>query len=257
LSNKHGAFKFQNNYVKGLDQEQNDFDTSDFAANRKNPGHNKLSIRISSNHSPHSVTGLDYRKRASPPDSKVSYHSHYLMHDASPESLVLDNVKGPPLRMPIEQLDRQVHASSLTSKHSNQRKRIETSELHFDQPPTLAVSNTQIFDSQGLGDPPKAQSSRPNNLTSGYFKNPGHQLKIDVDLSRQGMLPENNLNESCKTQGQILTKSKENSYFQSSNPHFGKNGKPVQTKYISLDPFADRKHSTRTDGEIRQFQARY
>lgn len=30
---------------------------------------------------------------------------------------------------------------------------------------------------------------------------------------------------------------------------------PIGTKYINLDPFADRKHSTRTDGDIRKFQA--
>lgn len=45
-------------------------------------------------HSPHSVSGPDYRKRASPPDSKVSYHSHYLDNDGSPESLALDQNAG-------------------------------------------------------------------------------------------------------------------------------------------------------------------
>lgn len=28
----------------------------------------------------------------------------------------------------------------------------------------------------------------------------------------------------------------------------------METKYITLDPFADRKHSTRTDGDIRKLQ---
>ena len=61
---------------------------------------------MSSNHSPHSMIGMDYRKRTSPPDSKVSYHSHYLNHEESPDSLALDNIKGPNLRMPVEQTDR-------------------------------------------------------------------------------------------------------------------------------------------------------
>ena len=70
-------------------------------------------------------------------------------------------------------------------------------------------------------------------------------------------VPETSLNESCKTQGNQPQ----------SNKIFGnfshklingignyKRGKEVETKYISLDPFVDRKNSTRTDGDIRKFQ---
>jgi hypothetical protein len=45
-------------------------------------------------------TNINQRKM-SPPDTKVSYHSHYLNHEESPQSLVLDNIKQAKLSMPF------------------------------------------------------------------------------------------------------------------------------------------------------------
>lgn len=59
-----------------------------------NTSTDQLSMVVPHNYSPHSVTGgIDYRKRPSPSYDKVSYHSHYLNNDGSPESLNIDNGK--------------------------------------------------------------------------------------------------------------------------------------------------------------------
>lgn len=63
-------------------------------------------------------------------------------------------------------------------------------------------------------------------MSTSYFqkvKGTNRNLKIDVDLA-PGKVPESTLNESCKS-------------------------------YAYIDPFVDRKNSTRTDGELRKFQS--
>jgi hypothetical protein len=177
---------------------------------------------------------------------------------------------------------------SLTVKHSQDKRFSENSHIYLDQQPTFAInSNTQLFKKNTvlLSEQQKSQSSRLQNLTSGYFQRANERnLKIDIDLSHSE-LPDNSLNDSCKTPGQFyyphfmsvkngnsdqITKPtmrskashspnenyRTNLSSQNSNKvftHF-RNTKEVETKYITLDPFADRKHSTRTDGDIRKFQ---
>lgn len=147
----NGAANYRTTWInknKNLKQYMSNNDQYNSSAmHPPNVWHKNLSIRVSSNHSPHSMvsgkwtqnifptsktsqragergTFLGYHKhsvnisppkltkpslnstssnkrRASPPDSKVSYHSHYLNHEESPQSLVLDNIKGAKLSMPF------------------------------------------------------------------------------------------------------------------------------------------------------------
>ena len=61
---------------------------------KANISNGKLSYGMNSNQSPNSVNEADSKKQNSPPDSKISYHSHYLNHDGSPVSLSINNIKG-------------------------------------------------------------------------------------------------------------------------------------------------------------------
>jgi hypothetical protein len=180
---------------------------------------------------------------------------------------------------------------SLTAKHPQDKRISENTQIYLDQQPTFSInSNTQLFKKNTvlLSEQQKSQSYRLQNLTSGYFQKANERnLKIDIDLSHSE-LPDNSLNDSCKTPGQfhyphfksVKNESSEqinkqtmrskashspnenyrtNLSNQNSNKvfcHF-KNMKEVETKYITLDPFADRKHSTRTDGDIRKFQTTF
>ena len=164
---------------------------------------------------PPSQMVMDMHKRSSPPESKVSYHSHYLDHDESPESLVLEDIKGSGLRRP---------------------NNINT--FVDDQPPLAQTENMKTFKKTAnyLTDQQKSQSSRLQNYTTAYFKNQNkdRNLKIDVDLSHAAA-PETSLNESCKTQGNHPSSSKAFGKIPSmreANKALGgyKRGKEVETK---------------------------
>ena len=59
-----------------------------------NTSQDKLSADLMSSHSPNSLNSRGFRKQNSPPESKVSYHSHYVNNDGSPVTLTLMNTKG-------------------------------------------------------------------------------------------------------------------------------------------------------------------
>ena len=118
----------------------------------------------------------DIRKRSSPPGSKVSYHSHYIEHDGSPESLTLENIKGPGPR-------------------NN-----ENANASINEPQELGphlISKSFIKSSNYISDQLKSQSSRLQNYRTAYFKNQVKEknLRIEIDKSHTGM-PETSLNES-------------------------------------------------------------
>jgi hypothetical protein len=100
--------------------------------------------------------------------------------------------------------------------------------------PTMFQQN-RVFSAQQ-----KAQSSRSNNLSSSYFQR-GPNKNIKLDGSFNGGPNENSLNVSSSISNQRTSK-------------LGRNGgminRDIETKYISLDPFDDRKNSTRTDVDI-------
>lgn len=116
------------------------------------------------------------RKRSSPPGSKVSYHSHYLEHEGSPESLALENIQNPNTQFQNRQ-------NEFTNNQQN---------VH----PQLT---SKVFkkSSNYINDQLKSQSSRLQNYRTAYFKNQGKErnLYIDIDQSHTGM-PETSLNES-------------------------------------------------------------
>lgn len=98
---------------------------------------------------PHSKFGEEVRKRSPLPDSKVSYHSHYLEDDGSPESMKLENIKGPNSKI-------NEGASSSIENQSNfpPRKNMKS------------FRKNQNF----LNDQQKSQSSRLQNYKTGYLK---------------------------------------------------------------------------------------
>ena len=126
----------------------------------------------------------------------------------------------------------------------------------LEQQPTFSLnSNTQLFKQNWtfLSENQTAQSSRLQNFGTSYPKPTNKNLKIDVEFNHW-LHPDTSLTESCKAIVSIPIKTQLSG--QNSNKQFGKlfkRNKEVETKYISLDPFADRKHSTRTDGDISNF----
>jgi hypothetical protein len=178
----------------------------------------KLSNEMLSNHSPNSLNSRGFRKQSSPPESKISYHSHYVNHDGSPVSLSIMNGKG----------NFMISECGLGVKQPNQIKNVystnylregmhKTNEDYLDQQPTFSINSNKcnVFQ-QNEG--PKSKSSRFQDPPNSYLRKVPHKnLKIDIGYNNTS-IPE------C------------------SNTH--------TFQKISLDHFEDRKHSTRTDGDI-------
>ena len=80
----------------------------------------RLSMKPLNNYSPHSVTGCDFKKRPSPSYDKVSYHSHYLNHEGSPESLNLEN-PGPQIcvKQEVNNSLTNIYSTSYLNDHSH------------------------------------------------------------------------------------------------------------------------------------------
>ena len=225
-----------------------------------NASNGKLSYGMNSNQSPNSVNEADYKnKQSSPQDSKFSYHSHYLNHDGSPVSLSINNIKGRNSKG-FEANTRNKDNSLCNVYSTNYIKDSSvagTNQVNLEQQPTFSLnSNTQLFKQNWtfLSEHQKAQSSRLQNFgTSSFPKAASKNLKIDVDFNNC-LNPDTSLSDSWKAIISMPAKSQLSN--QHSSKQFGKlfkRNKEVETKYISLDPFADRKHSTRTDGDINTF----
>jgi len=122
----------KNQNLKQYVNQVNQYNTSQ---NRPQESRNldKAAMRVHSNHSPHSVVGLDCR-RSSPLNSKVSYHSHYLEHEESPQSMMLDNIKGTKFSIPHD------------PKHQAQRNNVYSTNYNIgnsvgDQQPKFTLNN--------------------------------------------------------------------------------------------------------------------
>lgn len=87
----------------------------------------KLSSELLSNHSPLSINSRGYKKQISPPDSKISYHSHYLNNDNSPASLRIPN---------LAENEKSKNKLSIKLRHDG---KANLADSYLDQQPTFSA----------------------------------------------------------------------------------------------------------------------